>query len=55
MKRRLLQLVVTVGEAVIMAVCLMLVDWWLYILSGKTLTKRLMNFIDNTKLKDFTL
>lgn len=55
MGKRLLQLIVTVGGAVTMAVCIMLVDWWLYILTGKTLTKRLMNFIDNTKLKDLTL
>lgn len=55
MGKRLLKIIVTVAGAVSMALCVMLVDWWLYIFTGKTLIRRLMNFIDNTKLKDLTL
>lgn len=55
MGKRLMQIIVTITGALIMAVCVIVVDWWLYILIGKTLIKSCMNFIDNTKLSDYTL
>jgi hypothetical protein len=55
MRKRMLQIVVTFTGAVAMALSVCCVDWWLYILTGKTLCKGLMNFIDNTKLRDYTL
>lgn len=55
MLKRLLQLIVTVMGAAVMAVLILFIDWWLYILTGKTLCMRLANFIDNTILKDYTL
>jgi hypothetical protein len=55
MLKRLLQITLTFISAAIMAILVLCVDWWLYILTGKTMCKRLIYFIDRTKLRYYIL
>lgn len=55
MVKRLLQIIITFAGAAVMAILIVFVDWWLYVLTGRTLCVRLMNLIENSILKDYTL
>lgn len=55
MSKRFLQILFTFTGAVVCAILVVTIDWWLYILTGKTAIKGLMDWIDTTPISDYIL